>query len=473
MPLKYIKKVSPPLHLKSCAFVLGLLLMAVPAAAQHGSGRGAGEPLGAPGEALFPQLDALQRRAEELGWLIHGQATFIEQGHPPFHSPYRGENSLQPKAMQANTFSADLILGRRLWQGAEIIFDPQVIRGFGLSGTRGVAAFPNGEAFRIGSETPAAFVPRIFFRQTIGLSGDMVVQEDDAMHFAGLVARERITITAGKFAVFDIFDDNRYAHDPRTQFLNWAFVSAAAFDWANDAKGFVNGIALEWENGGWGVRAGAFQVARRINSLSLDPQPGRGHQLLLQFDRFFEINGRPGAVRLAGGYSRTRSSSWNDLVANDIEATLVQPQGRYAVKRMAVLNAEQEVAEGIGLFLRLSWNDGKTQNWMYTEMDRAASAGVSVNGGRWGRGGDTVGLAANVGGLSPSHRRFLEAGGIGFITGDGRLRYRPEVAVETYYDMHVAYGLHIAGDIQLIVNPAYNADRGPVALFALRLRSAF
>jgi high affinity Mn2+ porin len=462
------------------AALLTLLLLSSPALAQHGSGRGAGLALGEPGEALFPALDDQQRQAEAEGWLLHGQASFVEQGHPAFRSPYRGANSLQPKAMQRNTFSADLILGRRLWQGAEVIVNPEVIRGFGLSGTRGAAAFPNGEAFRIGSETPAGFVPRAFFRQTIGLSADMVPQGSDPLRFAGPVARERLTITAGKFSVFDIFDDNRYAHDPRSQFLNWAFVSAGAFDWANDAKGFTNGLALEWEDGRWGLRAGGFQVARRLNSLSLDPQPMRGWQGVLQLDRFWQWGGHEGAVRLIGGISRTRSSAWNELVAGDIEATLIQPQGRYAEKRMAALNLEQELAEGIGAFARLSWNDGRSQTWMYTEMDRAASAGLAFDGALWGRGaealhsvGDTAGIAANIGTLSAPHRRFLEAGGFGFITGDGRLRYRPEVAVEAYYDRHISYGLHVALDAQLIANPAYNADRGPVALLGLRLRSAF
>jgi high affinity Mn2+ porin len=462
------------------AALLALLLLSSPALAQRGSGRGAGEPLGAEGEALFPGLDRLQRQGEAAGWLLHGQSTFVEQGHPSFRSPYVGANSMQPKAMQRNTFSADLILGRRLWEGAEVILNPQVIRGFGLTGTRGASAFPNGEAFRIGSETPAIFVPRAFFRQTIGLSADQVAQDHDPLRFAGTLPRERLTITAGKFSVFDIFDDNRYAHDPRSQFLNWAFVSAGAFDWANDAKGYTNGLALEWEDGTWGVRAGALQVSRRINSLSLDPQPARGHQLLLQLDRFWHLGGRAGAVRLIGGTSRTRSSSYDSLVSGDIAATLVQPQGRYAEKRMAVLNLEQEIAAGIGAFARFSWNDGRSQQWMYTEMDRAASAGLVLDGALWGHAAetphqadDTLGLAVNVAQLSAPHRRFLEAGGAGFIIGEGRLRYRPEVALETYYDRHISHGLHAALNVQLITNPAYNADRGPIALFGLRLRSAF
>ena len=110
---------------------------------------------------------------------------------------------------------------------------------------------------------------------------------------------------------------------------------------------------------------------------------------------------------------------------------------------------------------------------MYTEMDRAVSGGLSLRGPRWNRPEDTVGLAANVGWISEGRRRYLEAGGIGFITGDGRLNYRPEWVTEAYYDARVAPGLNLALNYQLAVNPAYNADRGPVHLFALRTRVAF
>ncbi|TDG30409.1 carbohydrate porin [Paracraurococcus ruber] len=450
------------------------LLLTWPAFAQHGGGRGTGAPPAEPDTpAIFPDLAARQAALEEAGWMLRGQSTFVQQFHPAFRAPYRGENSLGAGAQGRNTLSLDIVVGRKLWEGAEVIIDPQVSRGYGLSGTRGLAAFPNGEAFRIGSDWPTLYVARAFVRQTIALSGERDVPEHDPLRFAGPLPRERLTITAGKFPVFDIFDDNRYAHDPRTQFLNWAFASAGAFDFANDAKGFTNGVAIEWDNGVWGLRGGAFQVAKRINSLSLDPKPFRGFQLLAQLDRFFEWGGRPGAVRLLYGLSRTRAQRWDDLVAGDITATEVSPDNRSTLKHMLVLNAEQELRDDLGAFARLSWNDGRAQNWMYTEMDWAASAGLSWTGQRWGRPADTVGLAGNLGGLSRSHQRFLEAGGLGFITGDGRLRTRPELAAEAYYSWRAAPGTDLTADLQVFGNPAYNADRGPVLVLGLRARVAF
>lgn len=461
--------------LAGAAAALALLVLAGPASAQS-VGSGGAPPSAAGGEALLPDWEARRLALEEQGWLVRGQATFILQGHPGFRSPYRAAGSLRPAAQARNTFSADLILGRRLWEGAEFIVDPQVSRGFGLSDTTGAAAYPNGEAFRLGSTDVKGYVPRAFLRQTVNLGGPVLpaaALDDDPLRFGGSLPLRRLTITAGKMSTFDIFDDNRYAHDPRTQFQNWALVSGGAFDFAADARGYTNGVAVEVEDGTWALRTGAFQVARRANGLALDPQPGRGWQGLAELTRYVRWNGRPGAVRLLGGLQRTRSQTWDELLTGDPTATTENPRGSYRRKRMLVLNLEQELADGVGAFARLSWNDGRAQNWMFTEIDDAVSGGLSLEGRRWGRPGDTVGLAAHWGGLSAAHRRFLAAGGLGFITGDGRLSYGRELAAEAYYDARLAPGLNAALDYQLLVNPAYNRDRGPVSVFGLRLRTAF
>ncbi len=454
---------------------LTLFLMMLPALALAQTGRfqSGGVPnVGAPEEALIPSLAAKQDRLEELGWMIRGQATFILQGQAGFRSPYRAEGSLTPAAQARNTLSTDLILGRRLWHGAEIIVNPSVTRGFGLSNSTGVASFPNGEAFRLGSSEPVLFFPRIFFRQTIGLSSDMAPADNDPLRFTEPMPRERITLTIGKISVWDIFDDNRYAHDPRTQFMSWALVGGGGFDYAADARGFTEGVALEWENGSWAVRGGAFRVARQANGLFLDPSITRSFQGIASLERFWRIGDREGAVRFIYGYSRARQSRWNELFTNGFNTFNINPNG-YRAKHNYTISFDQQITADFGVFARVSGNDGRTQNWMFTEMDRALSFGGSLTGQRWGRASDTVGLGTNIGWISGGRQRFLEAGGIGFITGDGRLNYRPEWITETYYNALVAPGILAALGYALIVNPAYNADRGPVSIFSLRLRTAF
>jgi high affinity Mn2+ porin len=448
-----------------------ICLISLPAHAQTGRYGNAGMPNAGPAEeAIIPSLADLQDRLEQQGWLVRGQATFVLQGHTGFHSPYRAESSMTPRAGARNTLSTDLIVGRRLWEGAEVIFNPSVARGFGLSNSVGLAAFPNNEAFRLGSTEPTFYVPRLFFRQTIGLSADTVESDNDPLRFTEPMARERITITVGKFSVWDIFDDNRYAHDARTQFLNWALVGAAGFDYAADARGYTIGAALEWENGSWAVRGGAFQVARRANGLFLDPGVTRAWQLIGSVERFWRIGEREGAIRLIYGASRTRQSYWSDLIAGDPFDR--SPTG-YRLKHNLAISFDQQVGPDWGVFARLSWNDGRTQNWMFTEQDRAISFGASLQGNRWNRPHDTVGLATNIGFASAGRRRFLENGGIGFIVGDGALNYRPEWVTEAYYDLRLVQGVNVALNYQLAVNPGYNADRGPIHFLALRLRTAF
>lgn len=176
---------------------------------------------GPPAAALFPEIAAWHDRLEQEGWLLRGQATFVLQGQAGFRSPYRDAGSLRPKAQARNTFSSDLLLGRRLWTGAEAIVDASVTRGFGVSNTVGLAAYPSNEAFKRGTEEPYFYVPRILLRQMIPLSTDTVESDRDPLRFNGPLPRERLTITVGRMSVWDIFDENRYAHDARTQFLNW------------------------------------------------------------------------------------------------------------------------------------------------------------------------------------------------------------------------------------------------------------
>lgn len=436
------------------------------------AGSAAAQTAGPP-ESLIPAAARLQQEQEAKGWLLHGQATFVMQYAPAFSSPYQGGSSLTPGDQARQTLSTDFIVGRKLWEGGEVIVNPQIFRGFGLSNGVGAAAFPNGEAFKTGGEQPQIFFAHLFLRQTFALSADTVPGDpEDLLRFNEPLARERITISAGKFSLFDFFDDNKYAHDARTQFLNWAMVAGAAFDFAADARGLANGIVAEYDNGTWGLRAGAFMVASRVNSLELDGEPLRHFQLAVEVDRFFKLGDRPGAVRLLYGFSRTASQSWDTLVAGGFYSQDRNPGGSSA-KHMLAFNFEQEIADDIGIFGRASWNDGQSQNWMYTEQDTALSLGLSFGGNRWGRPKDTVGIATNIGWISDAHRRFLQAGGIGFIAGDGALNYRPEWASEVYYDVRVAPGLNIGLDYQYIANPGYNADRGPVHVLALRLHAQF
>ena len=135
------------------------------------------------------------------------------------------------------------------------------------------------------------------------------------------------------------------------------------------------------------------------------------------------------------------------------------------------LNLEQPLTEdgGTGLFSRLGWNDGATETFAYTEADWTLSLGAQVAGGWWNRPDDRGGVAIAANGLSDAHADYLGAGGLGFELGDGRLAYRPETIVESYYLLQVVRWLALTLDYQFIADPGHNMARGPASVVSLRL----
>ena len=133
------------------------------------------------------------------------------------------------------------------------------------------------------------------------------------------------------------------------------------------------------------------------------------------------------------------------------------------------LNFDQVITDDIGMFGRLGWNDGHSESWAFTEIDQTASLGLVMGGRRWCRPDDRIGLAGVLNGISEPHRRYLEAGGIGFIIGDGKLNYGLEQILETYYAWRITSGIVVTIDFQEIVNPGYNMDRGPVEVGSVRV----
>lgn len=426
--------------------------------------------------APLDRLGALQDDLEADGWLVHGQTTYIVQDHPRFRSPYTGPNSLTSDTRARQTLSADAVLGRRLWPGAEFYVSPELDVGSGLNSSTGVAGAVNNEAFRLASDYPKITIPRLFIRQVIGFGGGQERLDGDQLQFGEMVDVERLTITVGKISVWDIFDDNTYAHDARTQFLNWALVGNGAVDFAADARGFTTGIALDYNRPDWAVRTGVFQVSRDVNGKHLDDHVLDGYQVLLEIEERFRVFDRPGKLRELGMVDRTRSINYQttyDSLGSVNAADPLPGFRRYREGFGLGLNLEQELADELGLFSRIGWNPGRVQEFMYTEIDWHASLGLSLKGARWGRADDTIGLAGMVNGLSDHHRRFYQAGNAGFIVGDGRLNYATEQIVETYYDVALLKGANLALDYAFVNNPGYNADRGPASIFSLRLHLEF
>jgi high affinity Mn2+ porin len=403
----------------------------------------------------------------EERWSIHAQATSVSNGHGSFESPYQGQNSLVPHEPLRTTYTATLFLGARLWRGAEVYVNPELSGGRGLSGSVGAAGFPNGEATRIGSPAPAVYLARLFLRQSFDLTTDRETVEAAANQLGGSRSRENLTFTAGRISAADIFDDNSYSHDARSQFMNWSLMGNGAWDYPADTRGYTWGVAMEWNLSAWAIRAGSFAVPTQANGARFDHRLFLAQGSVLELERRWQIQTHPGAARLLGYMNSAHMGSYENALNQPDPTDLVSTRS-YRSKFGVALNLEQELTADVGAFSRIGWNDGQSETWMFTEIDQTATLGLSVRGASWHRPDDRFGVAVAVNQLSSAHHRFLAAGGYGFIVGDGALRYGPEQIIETYYSIRICRGFYLSPGFQWIQHPGYNRDRGPVSIGVIR-----
>ena len=436
-----------------------------------------------PAEGTAPQSDistastAPTTPPEFQGWAIHGQSTFTDLYHPAFRSPYRGQNSFDPGSRGDETWDVTLYAGFRPWRGAEVWVNPELDQGFGPSNTFGAAGYPSAEAYKLGSATPYIRVPRLFLRQTIDLGGEVQGIPPDLNQLGGAQAANRVVVTVGKFSSFDVFDTNRYAHDPRNDFLNWSLVDAGTFDQAGDAWGFSYGASVEWYQDWWTIRAGAFDMPTYPGYKYLDNKYFHQVQSILELEERHVTWGREGKLKLAGFLSRGLFGSFGQAV-DAAKATGAAPNYQsvlnYRWKGGASLNLEQSITQDLGMFARVGWADGTSSTTAFTDIDNTVSAGLSLSGNRWDRPDDTVGLGVVRNGISRHFKRYLGAGGLATLIGDGQLpNSGPEEILETFYSYQLVKGVNFSADYQFINNPAYNRDRGPVSFLGGRLHAQF
>jgi len=412
---------------------------------------------------------------------IHGQATYIFQKKPAFYAPYSGVNSLSPDRERSYSFTSTAFLGVRLAPQTELYFNPELVQGLPLSRLTGLGGLSNGELQKTAGTSPIVYRARLFLRQTWGLGGGSDFVEGDANQLASRYDKRRVTLTAGNFAVSDLFDNNAHAHDARTQFLNWSLLTHGAYDFAADSRGYSWGLALEYRHDDdWTLRAGRSLQPRESNGLKLDRRFFSHYGDQVELERRYSAYGRPGTVRLLAYRNVAVMGAFRDALddaaANGTTPEIAPVRSRHS-KVGAGINLEQQVADGVGVFARLARHDGKTETYAFAEIDRSWSFGTTIEGGRWGRERDAVGIALAQNGLSPGHRTFLAAGGAGFFVGDGRLSYKPENIAEVYYRLALPNVKKLENAVSLgfqhIRNPAYNADRGPVRVVSVRLHTEF
>jgi len=408
---------------------------------------------------------------------FHAQSTLVAQGYPKLFALYSGQNSLPPDGQVRMTNSTTGFCGMRLWAGAEGYVNPEVVAGSGVASAHGVAGFPSGEAYKAGGEEPSLRFQRFFMRQTIGLGGESETIHPGQNLLGGEVDANRLTFTIGKYSVVDIFDDNRYAHDPRNGFLNWSVIDAGAFDYPADSWGYTYGATAEWKQNWWTARAGVFQLTVVPDSEWIEPELLRQYGVVGEIEARHELFfNQPGKVKILAYANTGFMGKYQDAVDVGFLTDTTPDVTQNRIKRTKVgggINIEQPFSKELGFFLRASIANGRYETFEFTDIQRSLSGGFVLTGDSWERPKDAIGVAAVANGLSGNQVKYFAAGGLGVVIGDGALNYNGEHILETYYRYNLGEGVHLTGDYQFIQNPAYNKDRGPANLFALRLHGEF
>src|SRR5882757_2423794 len=426
------------------------------------------EPENDPIPVMFPHPET------DRLW-ISGQANFISQWHPGFHSPYEGHNSLSPQAQDASSRVLTLYTGLRLTNSAELLCDVQETGGHGIGEALGLAGFTNLDVVRNPTLSKAPYIARLMWHHVISLSSEDAPSSRTPFSLFSRLPLRRVEIRFGKFGLADFFDLNSYGTDSNLQFMNWTVDNNGAYDYAADTRGFTFAAMLEYHERRWAVRFAEALMPKVANGIHLDAEMSRARAENIEVELHGTVfRHREGVVRFLNFINHANMGSYREAVDNFLAGRTTVPDitahpPRTTIKYGFGGNFEQSLNSWMGVFGRRGWDEGRHESFAYTEVDETVEIGAGGNGKRWNRKFDRAGVGFVSNAISRDHQRYLALGGHGFLLGDGRLNYGRENIIETYYTLHFWRGIFPSFGMQHINNPGYNRDRGPVVVPTLRL----
>jgi high affinity Mn2+ porin len=444
--------------------------------------------LAAPARAQVPELSTSQvpeptlepgtiltmfRHSDTTKYWVSGQMNFISQFHPSFYALYSGQHSLKPEFEHSFSRVLTLYAGYQFNQSIEVLADLEEAGGHGVSGTYGVAGFPNLDSARDPYLGAQPYLARLMYHQVVALSPEKKEANRGPLSLFTLLPTRRLEFRVGKFSIVDFFDINGVGGDSHLQFMNWAIDQNAGYDFAADPRGYTWGVVMEYQSPHWGLRFGEGLMSdggaglewnlRKANTSNFEFEVHRG--FLKKKDGIIRVlayinNGNMGVYQYANEQYLAGKVSPPEITAHPEWVTTKYGFG---------VNFEQALSVNILTYGRFGWDNGKTESYSFTEVDQVFAGGVGFIGKLWKRNNDRAGAAFFVNGITSEHARYLSFGGLGLVLGDGGLSYARERGIESYYTGHVWRGLYVSGDIQYIVNPGYNQVRGPVVVPSFRL----
>lgn len=422
--------------------------------------------------SMFPHL-------ENNRFWLSGQANFIFQTHPSFHAAYSGKNSLDPHYEKATSRVLTLYTGVQLNDFTEFLLDVEEAGGAALSTGLGLAGNTNLDIVRNPFLSKEPYLARGMVHKVFALSQDKIENERNPLSLFKELPRRRLEIRFGKFSMVDFFDQNSVGSDTHFQFTNWTVDNNGAYDYAADTRGYTVGVVADYEDRNWGFRFAESLMPKVANGIDLVWKPWQAHAENFEYElRHGVIPKKGGVVRLLAYTNYANMGMYHDAIAQFQAGLAPVPEitnhpWRITRKYGFGINLEQDLTHYLSAFGRFGWDNGKTESFAYTEVDQTLAGGLGANGEWWHRRYDRAGVAVVTNAICKDHQIYLADGGLGFLLGDGALRYGREKIVETYYTAHVWRGIYLAPGLQHINNPGYNQDRGPVLVPSLRLHVEF
>jgi high affinity Mn2+ porin len=425
-----------------------------------------------PAPVIFPHPES------DRIWLS-GQANFISQWHPPFHSSYQGPNSLSQTYERALSRVLTFYTGVRLNASTEVLVDVEEAGGSALSTGLGLAGNTDLDIVRNPLLSKVPYLGRGMIHKVFALSKDKIENQRSFLSLFDELPRRRLEIRFGKFSMPDFFDQNSVGSDTHFQFDNWTLDNNGAWDYAADTRGYTVGFVADYEDRNWGLRFAEGLMPKVANGIDLVWRPWQAHAENWEYElRHGVVRKKGGVIRVLAFVNHANMGIYSNAIAQFKQGLIAAPDitnhpWHITAKYGIGVNLEQNLTRNLTAFARWGWNDGKTEEFAYSEVESTISGGMGLNGAKWHRKQDRAGVAFVSNGIKKDHQEYLADGGRGFLLGDGKLNYRRENILESYYTAHVWRGIYVAPGVQYIVNPGYNRDRGPVVVPTLRLHGEF
>jgi len=220
-------------------------------------------------------------------------------------------------------------------------------------------------------------------------------------------------------------DENAYANDEYTQFMNAALTNGPNVF----LPSFDIGVALEWGIGSWDLRVVLMNIGENDDGNECD---------FYGLQAGYHLESSLGA----GNYRLVIAGTSKDF----LNAAGTQLENRKSL----LLSLDQELGDQLGVFMRLDWQSDKAA----VKYDAIYSGGIDIKGSSWGRNGDNIGL------------------GYAYLSG-GSLDIESSQVVEAYYRWQMGEVFALTVDLQH-QQDNYKTSTGPSGLISgLRATAEF